>query len=231
MDNLTEWLVPIVVFIIWAINAAIQLGKKKDADEGSSRRYTPLDHPANDDNERARRIQEEIRRKIAERRGESGQPRAESGPVYPREQADEPGPPPLHRPERMPSPLEAPRPMTSSREVAHRRQRFPQPAPSSEPAYGEARNYMAEFEARQREIEAAERKADAARKQARELVAQKLVTRRKRHHTAYVNSVAGSLRKDLRDPLALRKAVLHYEILGTPVGLRRDDQLYPHWKV
>lgn len=237
--SLEEWLVPVVVFVIWAINAAISLAKKKSGEDGGetpARPFTPLNHPANDDTERTRRIQEEIRRKIAERRGEILPPTADTAPAYPREQQ----PPPLRRPaERMPSPLEAPRPMTSPREVAHRRPTF---APDAGPVYREQpeprNDYLAQLEEQRRQIaeserqaEAIRRQADAARLQARERLAHNRQAQRQRHHAAYVNSVAGSLRKDLRDPLAIRKAVLHYEILGTPVGMRRDGQLYPHWEV
>jgi hypothetical protein len=237
--SLEEWLVPVVVFVIWAINAAISMAKKKseeeDSGESPQRPFTPLNHPANDDADRTRRIQEEIRRKIAERRGEVVSPPTDTAPAYPQEQ-----PPPLRRTvERMPSPLEAPRPMTSPREVAHRRPTY---TPDSGPIYREVpeprHDYLAQLEEQRRRIEESERQAeairrqaDAARQQTRDRQAHQRKAQRQRHHAAYVNSVAGSLRKDLRDPLAIRKAVLHYEILGTPVGLRRDGQLYPHWEV
>jgi hypothetical protein len=238
--SLEEWLVPVVVFVIWAINAAISVAKKKSGEENDGespqRPFTPLNHPANDDAERTRRIQEEIRRKIAERRGEHVPPAADAAPAYPREQQ----PPPLRpRVERMPSPLEAPRPMASPREVAHRRPTY---TPDAGPVYREQpeprNDYLAQLEAQRRQIEESERQAeairrqaDAARQQTRDRQAHQRKALRQRHHAAYVNSVAGSLRKDLRDPLAIRKAVLHYEILGTPVGMRRDGQLYPHWEV
>ncbi|MDP0497146.1 MAG: hypothetical protein Q7Q73_13160 [Verrucomicrobiota bacterium JB024] len=234
--SLEEWLVPVVVFVIWAINAAISVAKKKSEEENGGespqRPFTPLNHPANDDTERTRRIQEEIRRKIAERRGEVVPPSAaDTSPAYPQEQ-----PPPLRRTaERMPSPLEAPRPMTSPREVAHRRPTY---APDAGPVYREQpeprNDYLAQLEAQRRQIEESERQAEAIRRQARAQAARrkaKPILKKTTSAGAGLPSIRGSLKRELRDPAAIRKAVLHYEILGTPMGMRRDGQLYPHWEV
>ncbi|MBC2596334.1 hypothetical protein H5P28_18865 [Ruficoccus amylovorans] len=228
MDQLGEWLVPVVVFVIWAINAAMQMAKKKgeqeEEAEQESRPYTPLDHPANDNNERARRIQEEIRRKIAERRGEAPPPR---------EQADN-GPPPLRQPadHRMPSPLEAPRPVSNQREPQHRRQQFPRPnTTSTEPSpYFEVppppRNYEAEIEEQRRQAEEALRRAEAVRRQTRAKTPARAPRKPILEHSgdATFKSIRGSLRRDLKDPAAVRRAVLHYEIIGPPVSLRHDDR-------
>ncbi|QYY36486.1 hypothetical protein [Ruficoccus sp. ZRK36] len=229
--SLEEWLVPVVVFVIWAINAAISLAKKKqgegEEEEAPRRNYTPLDHPSNDDAERTRRIQEEIRRKIAERRGGTVPQQQEESEFQPAHQ-----PPPIRRTaERTPSPLEAPRPMTSPREVAHRRQRMP------EPTYTDYRDptqeLMAQLEARQREAKEAEQRAEAIRRQSREKISQSqrakpILKKRSTGHS--FSSMRSSIKQELKDPESVRRAVLHYEILGTPVGLRRDDQLYPQWK-
>ena len=147
----------------------------------------------NDDGERTRRIQEEIRRKILERAGGTTRPQAQpqtaSAPMRP-------APPPL--------PVEQPKadayndtPTTAEALVA------------ADQAMLERQQQLAEklreLQQQRRDIE---RPAEAfAEKTAKAM-------------SASGTSVLGSPLADLRNPTAVRRAIILREVLGTPVGLR-----------
>ncbi|WOO41781.1 hypothetical protein [Rubellicoccus peritrichatus] len=211
MDQLLEYLVPIVVFIVWAAGQVLSKRSQGNEDE---------EEHSDGNEDRARRIQEEIRRKIAER---SQQQDGQQSPP-PLEQA----PPPLTQ---KPSPY---RTTPIGRERDERASNFPPPlSTSTEPAFFEvpkpARNLEAELEEQQKRLEESQRRAKAARLEALSRMAkvkgQPGQTRPRR--------VATSLREDviatLSDPAAARKAILYYEILGTPVGMREDGKIKPAW--
>ena len=63
MDNLTEWLVPLIFIVIWALSKMFGRGSAEE-EEG----------PATAESDRTREIQEEIRRRIAERQSQREPP-------------------------------------------------------------------------------------------------------------------------------------------------------------
>lgn len=146
--------------------------------------------------ERTRRIQEEIRRKIAERRAGGGQP--------------------------VPPPLAAPRPVASPLpEVLTRRFETPPPLPGRARALQAARD--AEVLERQRTLEDQMRALEAKREHAKRRAAESEAMSGDTFSGA-ASSVAraggGSLLADLHHPESLRRAFVLREVLGTPVGLR-----------
>lgn len=171
---------------------------------------TPADRPGrepidSDELERTRRVQEEIRRKIAERRGGTGAP-ARSEPVLTPRQGDErPSPeattppiPPILR-ELLGMPPEPP-PM-------------PPPMPREEPNPVLERHRRMEAEIRELEQTQREAEAMAARVRVAPAAARP------------VRAAADALGDEdwlatLRDQRSARRAVLLREILGKPVGLR-----------
>ena len=237
MDNIGELIIPALVFIFWAISSVAQAAKKpkqkNQRRQPPPRPYTPLEHPSNDDDARTRRIQEEIRRKIAERRGSSPQPPAmpdEPRPAYNPYEPEKPRPAPVQRPA-----ARAPE-QTLRRESAPSTQKQ-RPAPRTEPTYVDFEQPVNRLEAQlaeqQRRMEETQRKAEEARKIAlqRRQAALKQKSRKSSTPRTYTGSLQSSVRATLKDPHAARKAVIYYETLGTPVGLRRNGQLYPHWEV
>lgn len=149
--------------------------------------------------ERTRRIREEIRRKIAERQGGDASteppPFAPEPELRPEPAAYEPEPPPLPRSviaERAPEAAAALSRLESQRQA-------------------EILEQQATLAERMRELETM--KAAAQRRAAFEAlsVSQATVQREK---------TRGALLDDLRDPQALRQAIILREVLGPPVALR-----------
>lgn len=159
--------------------------------------------------DRVRRIQEEIRRKIAERRGQ--------GPLLP--------PPPALEPRPLEDRLGDPfRPVF---------QETPPPAPvpvaPSEPKTVEVMVYADEAAlARQRALEEQLRQLAERRREALQLAsagsrdAGWLAGSMPSRNPCPVDKSAGSagLAEEFRDPRALRRAMVWREVLGEPVGLR-----------
>ncbi len=166
-----------------------------------------------DQAERVRRIQEEIRRKIAERRGQatpppmppptptpSAPPRLPQRPVY----GEEPPLPPTWQP--APPTVQPPR--LPQREVstyddtaALERQR-------------RLEEQMAELETKRREIRR------AAQALAETGAAPEPVHGASRAVVVPLGSAPRSLAAELRDPKALRRAIVMREVLDAPVALR-----------
>ncbi len=161
-----------------------------------------LDNGESEQEERARRIREEIQRKIAERRGQPVPPPmpetayAEREPVFREEMA--PFPPPL-RPERVPPPL-------PTREVVS--------------AYVDT-----EALERQRRLSEQMEQLEAQRREARRLAAAS-VHGNTRPAAAGASAGGGAalgsrrVAAELRDPRAVRRAIVMREVLGPPVALR-----------
>jgi hypothetical protein len=196
-----EWILDHLQIVI-AVAAAIAywLNQRRQAqlgDDEEDRTESPQRDFNSDPEEeaRTRRIQEEIRRKIAER--------ARGGPITVPPPAPEP--PPLFRTETSsPRPVAAPLPQ---REFT--RQAAPPPFQASAAAILE----------RQRELEEQMRELEATRKAAQRRAA--LVAA----NTAVFAPVAASERNvgllaDLHGGRNLRRAIVLREILGPPVGLR-----------
>jgi type IV secretory pathway VirB10-like protein len=163
---------------------------KEEAEAARTIAPAPPNAPVNDEAERIRRVQEEIRRKILERVG------GVTRPV--------PTPPPLKAapqltPKREQTKVEA---YTDSQAEAERLVAVDQ-------AMLERQQQLA---AKLRELKEQRREHDRPS----EVFAEKTALAMAASGTA----VRGSLLADLREPTAVRRAIVLREVLGTPVGLR-----------
>jgi len=165
-----------------------------------------------DDPFRAEKVREEIRRKIAERRG--GAPLPEPVRAEPPLVEEKKFPlPPLARPLAPTDTFGGPsRPLVRRTETERR----VEPAPASVPTTIAPETYAASLE-RQEQLatkmrELAEQRALVARKAAAVAVTDAAVAQSAR--------AGHELRHDLRDPRSLRRAMVLREILGAPVALR-----------
>jgi hypothetical protein len=170
---------------------------------------------ATDDAERTRRIQEEIRRKIAERRSESGPPAIPRPPpvTIPAPVRREATPPPVFQ-----DPVQ---------EMMKELQRRFAPVPDAPtPVDTTAQSAQAEGEremlTRQRELEEKSQALEAQQRVTRQRVAEIKATdaaaTTSRESTD--QAVADRWLTDLRDPQTARHAIVLREIIGPPVGLR-----------
>ena len=218
--SLLDWLLDrlgvvifVVIFLVQTIRGLMQ-----------ARRQTPP--PASkpdalDEEHRVQEIQEQIRRRIAERRGEAPPPvvAPEPPPLARREAPVAPGP----ETTRMPEPFEDPlRRMVREFERALNPEPEPAPAPAAPPVAAatlaevpdrrtaelERQRRLAE-ELRQLEAERVEAKRRAARESVEAAAA-----------TASARAHRGGLAEELRDAASARRAIILREVLGTPVGLR-----------
>jgi hypothetical protein len=218
--SLLDWLLDrlgvvifVVIFLVQTIRGLMQ-----------ARRQTPP--PASkpdalDEERRVQEIQEQIRRRIAERRGEAPPPvvAPEPPPLARREAPVAPGP----ETTRMPEPFEDPlRRMVREFERALNPEPEPAPAPAAPPVAAatlaevpdrrtaelERQRRLAE-ELRQLEAERVEAKRRAARESVEAAAA-----------TASARAHRGGLAEELRDAASARRAIILREVLGTPVGLR-----------
>lgn len=192
----------LIIAVAAAIAYWLNQRRQAQADDGEENAAGPVRRDFNADPEeaeRTRRIQEEIRRKIAERAG--------GGPIQVPPPAPEP--PPLFRTETSaPRPVAAPLP---SREFT--RQADAPPVAQPPPFQASAAAILE----RQRQLEDQMRELDAARKAAQrkamavaaQSAAQPAATERE-----------GGLLADLRGARNLRRAIVLREVLGPPVGLR-----------
>lgn len=187
--------------ILIAVGAALAywLNQRKEAQTGddasgdSRGDFAPSTPADPDEAARTRRIQEEIRRKIAERAG--------GGPIAVPPSAPEP-PPIFQRDTMAPRPVASPLPM---REV----RREPEPEPSAVEA--------AAMLERQKEMEAQLRVLAEARREAQRKTAAAAAFRANETGTT---PVRGDLLTDLRGARNLRRAIVLREVLGPPVALR-----------
>ncbi len=145
--------------------------------------------------ERVRRIQEEIRRKIAERRGEIA-------------------PPP---------PMPVPAPVLAEREVVFREPVHERAAPPPLRSDAFAHDDSAAIE-RQRKLAEQMERLDEQRRETRRLASTTFTTQRQTAAAAAVAPRAAtgfpSLASELRSPRALRRAMVLREVLDKPVALR-----------
>jgi hypothetical protein len=173
--------------------------------------------------ERTRRVQEEIRRKIAERRAaaeaaERGTFEQQPGPAPEVFEAPRERIPPLVRPSRMPPVDPFGGPLRKLEEVLESAKRKLEPVDESAT--------QAALE-RQRRLGEEMRALEAARlaqeRRAAEITAavhkEERASARGLRETR-VRVPGNVLREQLRDPAELRRAILLREVLGTPVGLR-----------
>ncbi|BET65554.1 hypothetical protein ASA1KI_04720 [Opitutales bacterium ASA1] len=193
LDNLQ--LVIAAIIIVGYILRGLKRGNPEE--EAVEQDESTAPHEQADADERTRRIQEEIRRRILER---------QRGPA-------EGAPPPLILFE--PEPEEAPpvRPVYST------------PAPPPIPRMEEQESAMAAVLERQRSLDDQLRAIRAARAAAREQSAFALPGTRSRDPIK--DGAIGSLRESLTGPAAMRRAIVLREVLGEPVGLRQGSNEWP----
>ena len=249
-----EAIIPIILFILYGLGNVLGGRKKRDEDDeddgadaleqpqrqGQGQPGQPA--PASD---RARRIQEEIRRKIAERTGQpvggpmgEGEARTGYDPTVPehmqrRAEAEQPASPlvgrydpnlPENMQRRVNEPGEAPTRPTLTL-PSQRRETAEQQTPSRDgtPALSPAEAIQRRLaEQRARAEETARERAAAERRAA--AIARKAGVKQQAAIAAAevrAGSIAAQVRQDLRDPVATRRAIVLNEILGTPTGLRK----------
>lgn len=178
---------------------------KAETSEPQSRPTQPATMEEADDAERARKIREEILRKISERRGEPPRAPAASTPAEPRTFKI----PPLVRPH---SPLDTfggpSRPVIVRAEPERTVPPVLVPKGESHEAVLARQERLAQ---QLRELE--EKRASALRRATAEAEV-------KREVEGVWRRSAANVREELRDPRSLRHAMILREVLGTPVGLR-----------
>jgi hypothetical protein len=216
------------IFVVLAIAGAIAtwLNQRRRAKQGlppvdedgqplPGNRPTQASFEETDDAERTRRIQEEIRRKIAERRGESGPPAAPPEPpvTIPAPVRREATPPPVFH-----DPVQE-----MMKEMQNRFSPGPDaPAPAEPPIESAQAAGERETLTRQRELEeklqALEAQQRTAQQRAAEIKATDAAAATGRESAS--RAAADRWLTELRDPQTARRAIVLREILGTPVGLR-----------
>jgi hypothetical protein len=231
MDNIFEILVPLVIAAVYFFGNMFS-GKSKE-DEAA-----PPSLPRQRDNEeqsedvdtfeRQRRIQEEIRRKIMERRRES---RSAAPQLQPTGQE-------LHERRRDVATAREPREaQKQTREVlhknrdrgaSHRETKRDSGYETTPPAFSwdqSDNTYDSEMEAQLQRIEATKRQAEKLQKQA---AARRKTTKDaeqpKRGKGGYFT---GTVRESLLDARAARVALIYGEVLGPPVALKKGPGSVP----
>lgn len=236
MDNILEILVPLIFAAIYFFGN--MLSGKSDQEDPSpgmpGRRNREVDEEAA---ERQRKIQEEIRRKIMERRGASDDGAPAQQPV------------PTQTAQRETGLTRADEEMRRRREEIQRRREqqdrerqereeaaraalarqsqqpaVPEFVPATEdPPYDAYENQM---ESRLKRIEETKRQAArlqqqaaAAKKKAASSVASK--------RGSSGGLLRGPVRESLNDPAAARAAFIYGEVLGRPIGLRGSESAVP----
>ena len=221
--NLLDWLLErtglvifVVIFVVQIVRGLLQA--RRAAPPPASSKPDALE-----EERRVQDIQAEIRRRIAERRGGGAPASAPEAPVAPAAREVAPAAPPPAEPAPA-DPLDPMRRMMRDfeeqmREV-ERKITGEEAAPASAPPplAPAASSLRSEELERQRvlaeQLAALEAERAAARRRAEEVAAAGAV------RAAGVARASTRLGDDLRDPGALRRAVLLREVLGTPVGLR-----------
>lgn len=206
-----NWILEHLQILIGAAAAiAYVLNRKRAAaQEADEQAQRPRADVADDQAERTRRVQDEIRRKIAERRGTG----VDSGE---RQTSRERVPPPLMRPPQVPpvDPFGGPvrRVVRKLEEAAANfEERYKDPEEAERVSEMARQAKLAE---RMRELQLAQ--AAEEKRAAAILLAQK----RRVPVVRELVTDADLIRSRLRDPHELRRAVILREILGPPVGSR-----------
>lgn len=199
LDNFGK-LLPVVLMLLYFL-----LNKGKKQEEGEEGGAGP---EGSEEDDRVKRIQDEIRRRILERqRGESPQPSV-TPPVLVEER-------PLH-----------------SSQTGGFHEEEPQPVATSQPEWArqeeasrlvlEEQAHLTERLAQARRM-AVTRDADAKIWETEEPADSPLMERAAKRQGGVISPLRRSLLKDLAAPDGLRRAVLLREVLGEPVGMRRDS--------
>src|SRR4051812_24050967 len=205
-----------VVFVVVAFSFVRKIReflKGMESESERSRTRRPL---ASDPDEvrRVQEIQDEIRRKIAERRG-GAQPVVRSAPTESRDL-----PPPI--PTRRAPPIDPFGGPTRRIFQELERRLQPPPAPVQAPAQETRKAEVAAEMARQAQLAEQIRVLEAARVAAEHRAQDTRATLKSDSQSEQKLRTASraSLLLDLKNPASLRRAIILREVLGTPVGLR-----------
>jgi hypothetical protein len=205
----------LIVFIFIAISVVRKVKAfwqrvESDAERRAARSRPEVRGQDPDEARRVREIQDEIRRKIAERRGGATPP-----PVMAPTPFEED--PPMLPPTRTPPVDPYDSPMKRAMEQLERRL---QPTPP--PAYQESRSANAAQVARQEELAEQMRVLEESRMLAERRAAQAraALTREYDSERGVLTASRGSLLAELHDPRSLRRAFVLREVLGPPPSLR-----------
>jgi hypothetical protein len=228
--DLLEIILPILFAVGYFIVAALKGGSKEEENE------TPP--PQAELSERERQIQEEIRRKILERTQGGGQSTMAPPPQV--RETQEAGQSPRSydptKPEgdrsRRQVPVQVKGAEESSRPGPLPTEPF-EPPPLQPAMQRQESTIQDRMRKQEQEIQAMQRRAEEIRRKAGAQGAirpyQRSSQQRSRHHFP-----SGSFQEEviasLKDPRGFKKALLSYEILGTPVGMRKQDKMGPLWQ-
>lgn len=220
MEGIISWLlshVGVIVFLVVAISAVrnmIRVARRGQEGGPAAPRRALSEEDDPEAAERTRRVQEEIRRKIAERRAASAEVEmtrdTRAGEARPLSERI----PPLVRPMQVPplDPFGGP-----MRKIVRKMEEAAEAAAARlEPA--EDVETKAALE-RQRKLADELRALEAARKMEEQRAATAAALQRA-EEAPLVMAGRRDLREQLRDPQELRRAIVLREILGAPVGLR-----------
>ncbi len=193
LNNLENVVVPVIIMILYGLGSRAQ--KKQQEGEASDQPAEEIETTA-DEARRVQEIQEEIRRKIAERMGRTVPP-----PTPPRPPVAQPATPPRTQ-------YAEPRPPAQS---LSRRTPPPAPRPPIIPAFDQT-SHNREIEAKMRKVRELEAKIKTKPLEAAVWGA--------RNKTNPKGQLRKELFKDLASPIGQKKAILVSEILGSPVGIK-----------
>ena len=205
MDNLLEYIVTLLFAAIYFFGNMFSKKSEDDTESPSRRETTPQEDP--DALDRQRRIQDEIRRKIMERRGQETETRSQRAEAAP--QATEVS---------QPEPVVA-RQETPVKSVRRNSDTATFSWDESDNAYGD------QMASQLKLIEATKR--EAAKLQLKASQFSKVRDSKEGHSKSKrrSNLFSGSVRSSLRDPAAARAAFIYGEVLGQPVSMRKGSQV------
>ncbi len=194
--NWIEYLLPIIFFVLYGISKIFGKGDNKEVDAPAS--------PPVDIGEQQRRIQEEIRRRIAERR-------AEATPAQ-STQTLKPEPPKIDRPAPPRSPLREPE--LDVPQVAQ--QKMPDPA---------VLDMQPQLAAQMERLREENKKSDSLRQSIRRVVKKDdyAIATKSGNRSHFRNEITSML----NDAQSAKKAFLYSEIFGVPMGQRKQSVFTP----
>ncbi|MGZ0656687.1 hypothetical protein ACWPKS_13870 [Coraliomargarita sp. W4R72] len=198
MDNIFEIIVPLVIAGVYFFGNMLSNKSDDDAAPGAPRRATDEDADAI---ERQRRIQEEIRRKIMQRRSEGEGDRSRSAVPdstqereHARPQPSQPARPPVRE-------FRAPDLVTQG-----------------------TNPYETEMQAKLEQIEATRRQAEKLKQQVRASSPQQRASAQSRSRSQPTSrATRRPIRSTLHDPAAARTAFIYGEVLGPPISQRKSQ--------
>ncbi len=194
--NWIEYLLPIIFFVLYGISKIFGKGDNKEVDAPAS--------PPVDIGEQQRRIQEETRRRIAERR-------AEATPAQ-STQTLKPEPPKIDRPAPPRSPLREPE--LDVPQVAQ--QKMPDPA---------VLDMQRQLAAQMERLREENKKSDSLRQSIRRVVKKDdyAIATKSGNRSHFRNEITSML----NDAQSAKKAFLYSEIFGVPMGQRKQSVFTP----